>query len=136
MSATFKIDYEAFDRLQEAIKDFQGNSEEVINEVLHGEGSELIQESIKLLIPVSGKEWKGKAAPAKSGNSLRATNGNLEVTIRTQKRYQYLYFPDDGTNTRRHVGDQQFFLKGAENVSEDIVERCITRLINNFEEGA
>lgn len=135
MSTTLGINAESFDRMQEALKRYQGNAEEAINDIFHNEGATLIQDSIRLLIPVSGKTWKGKPAPAKSANSLQSVNGNLSVTVKSAKKYQYLYFPDDGTNTRRHVGNQQFFLQGAEAVSDDIIERCITKLIENFEEG-
>lgn len=131
----FKVSVSDFDKLQEAIKQFQGNAEEVINGVLHNEGAELIQESIRQFMPVSGAMWKGKKAAAKSANSMRNTDGNLSVTVRSAKAYQYLYFPDDGSNTRRHAGGQQFFLKGAEAVTDDILDRCIGKLINNFEEG-
>lgn len=136
MSNTFRIESDDLDRLLEAIKRFQGDSEQVINDVLHNEGDELIQRNIRLLIPESGKTWKGKATPAKSGNSLSSMKGNLYVIEKTTKRYQYLYFPNDGTNTRNHIGNQQFFLEGAENASGDIIDRCIERLTNKFEEGA
>ncbi len=129
------INISEFEKLQRAIKEYQGNVEEAINGVLHNEGAQLIQDSIRQFMPVSNKTWKGKKAAAKSANSMRQTDGNLSVTVRSAKTYQYLYFPDDGTNTRRHVGDQQFFLKGAEAVADDILERCVGKLINNFEEG-
>lgn len=135
MSSTFRIDGDEFDSLLEAIKSFPGNAEKVINDVLHNEGNELIQRNIRLLIPVSGRTWKGKAAPAKTGASLTSVNGNLSVTEKTTKKYQYLYFPNDGTNTQRHVGNQQFFFEGAENASGDIIDRCIERLTNQIEEG-
>lgn len=121
-----------FDRLQKAMKDFQDNAETTINDVLHNQAGLLIQDSVRRLIPVSGKTWKGKKGAAKTSNSLKSVNGNLEVTVKSTKRYQYLYFPDDGTNTRRHVGNQQFFRKGGEAVKDEIIERCINKLINNF----
>ena len=135
MSTTFSIDTEDFERLQEALKNFKGDSEQAINEVLHGEGSTLIEKQIRLLIPESGKTWKGKGAPAKSGNSLRAENSNLAVTTKSTKKYGYLYFPDNGSNTRRHAGNQHFFLEGAENASGDIIDLCIENIIHKFEEG-
>lgn len=135
MSSTLTLNTEEFDRLQEVLARFPGNSEEGINEVLHGEGGALIQESIRRLIPMSGKNWKGKAAPAKTGNSLMLVPENLSVTTKSTKRYQYLYFPNDGLNTRRHVGDQQFFLEGAETVTDDVVDRCIANILNKFEKG-
>ena len=135
MSTTMNMNAGDFERLQKAIEDFPGNSEKAINEVLHGEGGELIQESIRRLIPVSGKTWRGKASPAKSGKSLMLVPGNLSVTTKSTKKYHYLYFPDDGANTRRHAGNQQFFKKGAETVEREVADRCIDNIINKFNEG-
>lgn len=126
------INITEFDRLQNAMKEFQDNAETTINDVLHNQAGQLIQDSVRRLIPMSGRTWKGKKAPAKTSNSLRSINGNLEVTVKSTKRYQYLYFPDDGTNTRKHVGNQQFFRKGGEAVKDEIIERCINKLTNNF----
>ena len=135
MSATMRVNAEDFERLQKVLENFPGNSEKSINDVLHGEGGALIQESIRRLIPESGKTWKGKAPPARSGNSLMLVPGNLSVTTQNTKRYQYLYFPNDGTNTRRHAGNQQFFPRGVENVEREVVDRCIENIINKFNEG-
>lgn len=130
-----EISFSEVDRLIQAMEDFQGNKEEVINDVFHNEAGNLAQESIKRLMPVSGKDWRGKAPSAKFSNSLQNVNGNLSVTVTTKRKWQYLYFPDDGSNTRRHVGNQRFFERGGEAVQDEIIERCITKLANNFEEG-
>lgn len=135
MSTTMRMNPEDFDRLQKVLERFPGNSEKAINEVLHGEGGALIQESILRLTPASGKTWKGKKAPARSGKSLMLVPGNLSVTTKSTKPYHYLYFPDDGTNTRRHVGNQQFFLRGAENVEGEVVDRVIENITNKFNDG-
>ena len=127
------IDVRGVQRLQEAMANYSGNAEQAINDVLHNEAGDLAQEEIRRLMPVSDKHWKGKAPAAKTGKSLRNINGNLSVTVTTSKRHQYLYFPDDGSNTRRHAGNQQFFRRGGENVRDEIVERCISKLISNFE---
>lgn len=127
-----RINFAEADKLIEVMKEYQGDVENSINDVLHNQGGDLIQKSVQQLIPVSGKSWKGKASAAKSSNSLRNINENLGVTVTTQKKYQYLYFPDDGTNTRRHVGNQRFFEKGGEAVKDEIIERCISKLTNNF----
>lgn len=126
--AVFRLEAAEFERLEQVMKNFPDEAEKAINEVLHNEGSQLIKESIRNLIPVSGRNWKGKKAPAKTGNSLTDVKENLSITVQTTKNYQYLYFPDDGTNTRRHAGNQQFFLKGAEEQQSTIVDLCINRL--------
>ena len=124
----FDVDISGVEDIEKAIKEYQGNAIEAINEVLHNEGSQLIQSSIRRLMPVSGAKWKGKKGGAKDSNSLGQISTDLAVTITTRKNYQYLYFPDDGTNTRRHIGNQQFFKRGAEAVKSEIVNKCLQRL--------
>ena len=127
-----KINFSDSDKLLSAMKAFEGEVEPIINDVLHNQAGELIQESIRRLMPVSNKTWKGKAPAAKTGKSLQNVVGNLSITVTTSKKHQYLYFPNDGSNTRRHVGNQQFFEEGGEAVKDDIIERCVERLINNM----
>ena len=131
----FRLDWAELQGMEQAMKEYQGNVEEVINDVLHNEAGQLIHDEIKRLMPISNRTWKGKKAPAKTSNSLLVQGGNLSVTVQAQKTYQYLYFPDDGTNTRRHVGDQQFFMRGGENQKEEILNRCMGRLVGAFEEA-
>lgn len=130
------VEAKDFNRLEEALKDFQGNAEEVINDVLHNFAGPQMQESILRLMPVSNKRWKGKKPAAKTGKSLTQKNHNLGVTVTTTKNYQYLYFPDDGTNTKNHAGNQQFFWRGGEAVKDDIIERCVGKITNEIEKGA
>jgi hypothetical protein len=122
-------------KLEEYMKEYAGNVEDVINDVLHNDAPLLAHDSIRRLIPVSGKKWKGKAPPASTGNTFRDIKTNLAVEITTTSKYGYLYFPNDGTNTRNHVGNQRFFEKGGEAVKDEIIERCISKLTNNFEKG-
>ena len=132
--ARFDMDASEIDRLYTAIENFPGNAEKTINDVFHNEGKEAIQEAIYWLMPMSGKRWKGKAPAARSSKSLTDEPGNLSVTVKSKSKWHYLYFPDDGTNTRRHVGNQQFFAKGAEMRQSEIVDLCLTRLTKDFEE--
>lgn len=129
----FKIELSDTDRLLDTLKNFGGDAEETINDVLHNEAGDLAQEQIRRLMPVSGKRWKGKKPAAKSSASMRNVHGNLSETVTTAKAYQYLYFPNDGTNTRRHVGNQQFFEKGGELVQGEIIDRCINKMTQILE---
>ena len=117
----------------DAVKNFPGDAEKVINEVLHNEGSILIQDAVRSLMPMSGRTWKGKKPPAKEGKSLTDLKGNLSITVQTKPAYHYLYFPDDGSNTRKHAGSQQFFLKGGQSQQETIVDLCLKKLTESFE---
>lgn len=133
----WKLDCSNIDRLQKAMEAYQGDTENAINDVLHNEVFGIVEPSIRQLIPVSdsAKVWRGKLPHAKLSKSLTQENGNLSVTIKSTANYSYLYFPDDGTNTRRHIGNQQFFKRGGEAKVDEIVDRCINRLVNDFEKG-
>ena len=133
--ARFEMDSKEVDRLFGAIQQFPGNAEEAINEVFHNDAPQMVAEEIKRLMPVSGKMWKGKKPAAKTANSLTDEKENLAFAVKTKGDYHYLYFPDDGTNTRRHAGDQQFFNRGGENKQSEIVDRCIVQIVNVFEQS-
>ena len=133
--ARFDINAQDYESLQLAMARFPQNAEVTVNEVLHNDGGSLIEEEIRRLMPTSSVTWKGKKPHAKTANSLQQENHNLAVTIRTTKDYHYLYFPDDGTTTRSHHGEQHFFLGGAENQQHEIIMRCINRLRENFEQS-
>lgn len=128
----FTMNAEEFDRVLKAIEQFPGDAEKAINEVLHGKGAELIQERILKYMPVSDKKKGTHAVDAKS---LTPMGSNLAVTVKSTSKYHYLYFPDDGTNTRRHVGNRQFFLRGAEDASGEIVDAITGKLTQTIEEG-
>lgn len=131
--ARFEMDAKEVERLFNTVKNFPGNAEKSINEVFHNDAPPIVSEEIKRLMPVSGKTWKGKAPAAKSAKSLTDETANLSFTVKTTGKYHYLYFPDDGTNTKRHVGNQQFFQRGGENKQTEIVDRCISRIVKDFE---
>ena len=127
----FSINFSEVDRLMRAMENYSGNTEEAINDVLHNQAGDMAQAEIIRLMPRSNKK-KGKHA--KDVQSLQNITGNLSVTVTTKKKFGYLYFPDDGTNTKRHIGNQQFFARGGEAVKDDIIERCVLRLVNDFNE--
>ncbi len=126
------IDFSEFNRLRNALQTYQGNTEETINDVFHNYAGNRAQTDIYRLMPISDKK-KGKHA--KESKSLSNVNGNLSVTVTARGKWHYLYFPDDGSNTIHHAGNQRFFDRGGEAAQDDIVERCITQLTTNFEKG-
>lgn len=131
--AKFELSYENIQKLETAMKQYQGNTEDAINEVLHNEAGTLFETEIKRLMPTSGRRWKGKNPPAKTSKSLRIERGNLFVQVKNTSRYYYLYFPNDGTNTYNHIGGQFFFERGLENKETEVVNRCIEKLSESFE---
>lgn len=123
---------EGVERLAQALQNYDGYAGNAINEVLWSEGGVLIKEGIMPLLPVSGRTWKGKKPAAKSTDPFMQMNDTLSVAIKTKNAYHYLYFPDDGSTTRKHVGNRQFMLGGAEAKQDEIIDRCIAKLTENF----
>lgn len=131
--ASITLDYSEIDSLSSAMEQYGTGALREINDVLHGEGGEKIKQAIQLLIPASGRTWKGKKAPASVADALQQVNNEqLAVTIKSRTAYNYLYFPDDGSNTLHHAGGQHFFQSGAEDSADQIVEMCVSKLLENF----
>ena len=131
--ATFDLDVSQHERLQRAMQEYGNQAGRTVDDVLHNEGGKLIQEEIMRLLPESGRTWKGKRTAAKRAQPFTQKNESLAVTVKTKSPYHYLYFPDDGTNTKRHRGEQQFMYRGAENQTNRIMDLCINRLIEKWE---
>ena len=130
----YDLDATEADRLAEAMNQYEGTAGQIIDDVLHGEGAEIIKDKIAMLLPASGRKWKGKGRPARSvmPRSFKQDNGQLSVTIAARGKYHYLYFPDDGSNTRKHAGNQQFMLRGGEDAASEVIDLCIGKLTENF----
>ena len=129
------IDSTQLDALAEQMEQFGTGSGQIIDSVLHGEGAEVIKENIARLIPKSGRKRWAKKAPAASTampGKFAQDNWQLSVTIAARGRYGYLYFPDDGSNTKKHAGNQQFFRRGAEAATSRVIDMCIGKLIEQF----
>ena len=131
-STQLKLDYKAAEKLGKAIANYKGRAGKEIDDVLHKEGGPLISDAIMQILPSSGRTWAGKIPAAKSTQPFRQYDGSLSVTVATKTKYNYLYFPDDGTNTRHHVGykgkPREFMKHGAEIVQDKIVDMCVNRL--------
>ena len=134
MSGNWEVDATEMDRLMEVAQQWPQVSEDAINDVLHGEGGRLIGLRIDNLIPVSGRTFKGHTSGAKGSAWQSYDKPNLGVTVAARGKRAYLYFPDDGTNTKRHAGNKQFFAKGAEDATDEVVDLCIYTMIQRMEE--
>lgn len=130
----FEFDAGSIDDLYETMVSYGAGSGQIIDKVLRTEGAEEIKKQIARLLPSSGRHWKGKAPAASSAMPGRfdQDNGELSVTIAARGKYHYLYFPDDGSNTRKHAGNKQFMLHGAEAAAPKVVEMCVGKLAEAF----
>lgn len=134
MSEWFKTDFKEVEALQDQMEKFGTGAGQIIDDVLRGEGAEDIKRQIAPLIPSSGRRWKGKGSPASAAMpaAFGQDNDELAVTIAARGKYGYLYFPDDGTNTKKHAGNLQFMRRGAEAAAPSVIDKCIKKLIENF----
>ena len=128
----WKIDATEIDELEKRISQLGERAEKIINDVLHNYAGQEIIKRITPLIPESGRTWKGKKKPAKVSQPFREEQGNLYVVVKTKSAYNYLYFPDDGENTYRHHGDQEFMRRGAEDATDKIIEQCVTTVVEEI----
>lgn len=119
--------------LSDMMKEYGPAAERAIDDVLHKEGAEEIKERITKLLPASGRRWSGKprAAARAMPRSFDQDDDMLAVTVAARGKYSYLYFPDDGSNTERHRGNQGFMKRGAERATERIIELCTGRLLGD-----
>lgn len=128
----FALDTSEIERLHEAIAQFGNDARNAINEVFHNETLLPVSASIVAKIHPSGRTWAKKAVSATQTQPFRNENGNLSVTIKNKSKYQYLYFPDDGSNTRQHIGMQDFMVRGAEEVAPEIVDMCMDKIMKEW----
>lgn len=134
MGAKFSLAAHDLDALQQAMVAYEGDTERAINEVLHNEAGSLIYEEINPLINPSGRTFKGHSSSATvSAWPFYDTTKNLAVTVRTKAKWDYLYFPDDGSNTGTHAGNQRFFERGGEKAVPEVAERCMSALTDLWE---
>lgn len=122
----FELNAKSIDVLERTIKEYQQGAEEKITNYLHGKGYEILSNSIQNRIPVSNRKKKH----ARNYKALRdrKKGSNLAVIIGTAPKYDYLYFPDDGSNTVHHAGEQHFFEKGVEAEEENVVNQILDAL--------
>lgn len=122
----FGMDAAPLMAMQEAIRAFPGDAESAINSVMHGEAGPMIYRRINPLINPSGRTFKGHRASARASDwPSYDVSENLAVTVRAQGSFGYLYFPDDGSTTRRHAGGQEFFRRGGEQAAREVVDACL-----------
>lgn len=134
MSVQFSVDDSGIEKLQDAIKNFQKDAEAKITQYLHGAGYKRFEKAIHDAMPVSGKKWEGKKAPAKTAKSIqdKDKHENIAVTLKSTTQYGYLYFPNDGSNTDRHYGNQRFFEAGVDSEQEQAINEMIEILMKDI----
>ena len=133
MSSWFALDAPAFDEVIAAAMAFGDGADKVIERTLHEEAGREIYERINPLIHPSGRTFKGHRASARASDWPTYDKGSMSVTVAARCEWHYLYFPDDGSNTRRHAGNQRMFERGAEQATQRVADMCIENLMETWE---
>lgn len=125
----WQVDISNVERLVEKLKQIEDGSEKIINSVIHNEGIKMATDGIKPEIPTS--KWKHKVRKkkhAKNFQSLTSKKSNLAFTIRPQKRFEYLKYPDLGIGTSKKKQPQHFMKKGIQKATPKIINKLSDRL--------
>lgn len=133
----YSIDYQELDKIENLFNEFPDTAKAAVNNILHSDiAVDMVEDNIQTLLPSSGRHWKGKGAAAASTQPFRkGPNELLTLIVRSKTKYNYLYFPDDGSNTVHHMGNQHFMQHGAENSLGAIADLCAANVINEFNKG-
>lgn len=129
------IDTTGVTQVQERMAEYGQGAGRVIQGVYEDFAAKDIKENVLPLVHSSGRVFKGHRQGAKSAGPEKVFRHNvngLELVVRSQTKFGYLYFPDDGSNTKRHAGRQNFMGRGLEQSVPDIVDRCVARLTEEF----
>ena len=129
----FSIDLSGMTELEERISKYQGDAEKAINKVLLGTGADEIKREINIYMPRSKRKFtkthKKHAKDVSRNLTQKQVDGQpLAVWVKTVPKTQYLYFPDDGSNTKRHAGLQHFMYKGADKAKSKVIDLCLGEL--------
>jgi hypothetical protein len=133
-SSSWVVDFKGIEELENKMSLIPGNTERIMNDVLHNEGVNIAIEHIKPIIPVS--TWEGRVRNklhAKSANPLTSKKDNLGFTIRPKPRFNYLKYPDLGIG-RSAINDPRMFMEsGLKRAAPKIVDRLSERLDQEIE---
>ncbi len=135
----FSTNSEDFVRLENVLKAYPKNAEDIINHYLENIGKEKLIEKATFYIPISVNPSKDrKTHHAKKNKWYETAFKNLEIDLSNSSKgtrkssYYYLYYVANYTGTsdprkqKTGVGGIDFFTKGAEmaypNIKEDLID--------------
>ena len=118
-----------FAKIQDKIREFSDGAEQVINEYLINQASDIFMDSITNLIPVSDRQKKHAKQNAPLVGEQKE---NLVLYIHTRKPWHYLYFPDEGEGTSLGQKAHDFMGEGVEAKYDEVVNGMLDALINNI----
>ncbi len=132
------IDLTGMEHLQEKMDTYGTEAQLLAMKYLAMEALEQVGPAITRLLPVSGRTFSGHPLGAKAAGYqavFMARSATVDsVVFTTTPAWHYLYFPDDGKNSKRHRGNQRFMVRGGQEAAPKIADEICTRLAKKFEE--
>lgn len=130
MANTFTIDQTQFNNLVKSLNGYGAEVESALNEYVHSEAPQKIKPSIEGLVPVSDR--KKKVHARYSAPFGRQENYNLAVKLITDKKFNYLVFPDEGLGTSKGKAPQDFTGRGLEAEMPVLIDEMTKLLQEKF----
>lgn len=125
-----ELDASEMEQFRERISQLGDDAERTVNEVLHGDGAELVKKDLTVYLPVSKKS----KAHAKTSNPWTTKPLNLGLDITTKSKFGYLIFPDEGRGKRNPV-EQDFTGKGLKSSQTKLVENLQNKITEKLKEA-
>lgn len=133
--ASVSVKFDGVEQLGERIAEFGAGAGQIIQGVYEDFGAKEIKQNILPLVHASGRTFKGHRQGAKGAGPEKVFTHivkDLSLVVRTNRPFGYLYFPDDGSTSRKHAGQQHFMQRGLDMSTQTIIERCIAALTEEF----
>lgn len=135
MSSIYAVYAQEITAYAQEMSQFGQVCERGINDVLHDKAGPVIADKIDGLMPSSGRRFSGHRSGAKGSPwPVYDRSKNLTIVVSPRASRRYLYFPEDGSSTVNHFGNQQFFRKGNEAAALDVVGMLLERMEKDFKE--
>lgn len=133
--ARVSVKFDGVEQLGQRIADFGEGAGQIIQGVYEDFAAKEIKENIIPLIHPSGRTFKGHRQGARSAGPEKVFKHSvkeLSLVVSTNRPFGYLYFPDDGSTTSSHQGNQHFMDRGLQRSVDGIIERCVAALTKDF----
>ena len=129
---TFSLEDQGFDDIIEVMQSMGQAGGKALTNYFKTEVGPMVQRRIDALMPSSGRTFKGHSSGAKGSAWQRYRPDGLSVEVGTTAARRYLYFPDDGSNTINHAGNQRFFERGAEAAGPEVADGALEALMREW----
>lgn len=126
---TFTLEQKEFNALLQQFSEQGAQVENILNRYIHNNAPEKIKPSIIDFVPVSDRNKTHAKHNAPFG---RQENYNLAVKVITDKKHNYLVFPDEGLGSSKGNTPLDFTGRGLETSLPDLINDMTELITENF----